>query len=65
MNVIQYDQINDNFKPLFSKLQCGFRKRFSAQHCLLVLVEKCHEDLDKLGYTGDPINKSVKSFRLH
>ena len=35
-----YDQINDYFHPLFSKLQCGFRKEFNAQHCLLVLLEK-------------------------
>ena len=28
------DQINDYFQPLFSKLQCGFRKGFNAQHCL-------------------------------
>ena len=42
-----YDQINDYFYSLFSKLQCGFRKEFNAQHCLLVLVEKCLEVLDK------------------
>ena len=47
-----YDQINDYFQPLFSKLQCGFRKKFNAQHCLLVLVEKCREVLDKQGYAG-------------
>ena len=38
-----YDQINDYFLPLFSKLQCGFQKGFNAQHCLLVLIEKCCE----------------------
>ena len=42
-----YDQINDYFHPLFSKLQCGFRKNFNAQHYLLVLDEKCREVLDK------------------
>ena len=36
-----YDQINEYFQSLFSKLQCGFRKGNSAQHCLLVLTEKC------------------------
>ena len=41
------DQINDYFHPLFSKLQCGFRKKFNAQHYLLVLDEKCREVLDK------------------
>ena len=35
-----HGQINDYFQPLFSKLQCGFRKKFNVQHCLLVLVQK-------------------------
>ena len=42
-----YDQINEYFQPLFSKLQCGFRKGHSTQHCLLVLIEICRQDLDK------------------
>ena len=45
-----YDQINDYFNPHFSKLLCGFRKGFNAQHCLLILVEKCREVLDKRSY---------------
>ena len=45
-----YDQINEYFQPLFSKLQCGFRKGHSAQHCLLVLIEKCLKVLDKRGF---------------
>ena len=42
-----HDQINESFHPLCSKLQCGFQKGFNAQHCLLVLVEKCHNVVDK------------------
>ena len=41
------DQINEYFQPLFSELQCGFRKGHSAQHYLLVLIEKCRKFLDK------------------
>ena len=37
-------------KWIFSKLQCGFRKGHSAQHCLLVLIEKCRKILDKRGF---------------
>ena len=37
-------------KWIFSKLQCGFRKGHSAQHCLLVLIEKCRKVLDKPGF---------------
>ena len=57
-----YDQINDYFQPLFSKLQCGFRKKFNAQHCLLVLVEKCREVLDKRGYAGILLTDLSKAF---
>ena len=47
-----YDQLNECFQPLFSKLQCGFRNGHSAQHCLLVLIEKCRKVLDKRGFAG-------------
>ena len=47
-----YDQINEYFQPFFSKLQCGFRKGHSAQHCLLVLIEKCRKVLDKRDFAG-------------
>ena len=57
-----YDQINDYFHPPFSKLQCGFRKEFNAQHCVLVLVEKCREVLDRLGYTGILLTDLTKAF---
>ena len=73
-----YDQINDYFQPLFSKLQCEFRKKFNAQHCLLVLVEKCHKChkvLDKRDYAGilltdlskafDCINQEIIIAKLH
>ena len=43
-------QINEYFNPLFSKLQCGFRNGFNAQHSLLVLVEKHREVPDKRYY---------------
>ena len=31
---------NKYFEPLLSKFQCGFKQGFSAQNCLLVMVEK-------------------------
>ena len=57
-----YDQINNCFQPPFSKLQCGFRKKFNAQHCLLVLVEKCPEVLNKRGYVGILLTDLSKAF---
>ena len=35
-----YDQMSSYFEDIFSKYQCGFRKGYSAQHCLLVMIEK-------------------------
>ena len=42
-----YDQINEYFQLLFSKLQCGFRKGH-----LRVLIEKYRKVLDKRGFVG-------------
>ena len=47
-----YNQMNNYFHPLFSKLQRGFRKVSNVQHCSLVSVEKCRKTLDKRGYAG-------------
>ena len=56
------DQINEYFQPLFSKLQCGFRKGQSAQHSLLVLIEKCRKVLDKRGFAGLLLTDLSKAF---
>ena len=37
-------QLNEYFAKFLSKFQCGFRKGFSTQHCLLVMTE----NLEKL-----------------
>ena len=34
------------FQNLFSKYQCGFRKSFSTQHCLLAMLEKWKRFID-------------------
>ena len=49
---LMYNQIYPYFQTVFSKFQCGFRKGFNAQHCLLAMVEKWHKTLDKGGETG-------------
>ena len=61
MNVI-YDQINDYFHPLFSKLQCRFRKEFTVQHYLLVFVKKYCEVLDRRGYAWILLTDLSKAF---
>ena len=37
---IMHNQINDFFINKLSKYQCGFRKGFGTQHCILVMIEK-------------------------
>ena len=39
-------QITIFIDPLLSKYQCEFRKGFSAQHCLLAMLEKWKNDVD-------------------
>ena len=43
---LMYNQIYPYFETLFSKFQCGFRKGFNAQHCLLAMIEKWRKTLD-------------------
>ena len=43
-------------------MQRGFRTEFNAQHCLLVLIEKCRKFLDKRGYAGILVTDLSKAF---
>ena len=54
-----YNQIYPYFDTLFSKFQCGFRKGFNAQHCLLAMIEKWRKTLDKGGETGAVFSKTI------
>ena len=57
-----YDPINEYFQPVLSNLQCGFRKGYSAQLCLLVLIEKCDKVMDKGGFAGLLLTDLSKAF---
>ena len=41
-----YDQISIYFETIFSKFQRGFRKGYSAQHCLVAMIEKWKTAVD-------------------
>ena len=41
-----YDQMYTYFSNFFPQYQCGFRKGYSAQHCLLAMTEKMKEARD-------------------
>ena len=46
---IMQNQIYSYLNKIFSKYQCGFQKGFSAQHCLIAMIEKWHQSLDSGG----------------
>ena len=57
-----YSQIANFFEQKFSNYQCGFRKGFSAQHCLIVMIEKWRKSLDKGGSFGALLTDLSKAF---
>ena len=44
---VMFKQIGDFMENYFSKFQCGFRKSYSTQQCLIALIEKCKAATDK------------------
>ena len=57
-----HEQISSFFENRFSKYQCGFRKGFNSQHCLLPLIENWRKSLDKGGYFGALLTDLSKAF---
>ena len=57
-----YQQMYQQVDKLLSKFQCGFRKGFSTQHLLLVMVEKWRETLDNGGACGALLTDLSKAF---
>ena len=43
------DQIQVFFDSVLSKYQCGFRRGYNAQHCLIILIEKWRKCADNCG----------------
>ena len=59
---LMYNQIYPCFQTIFSKFQCGFRKGFNGQHCLLAMAEKWRKTLDGAGETGAVLTDLSKAF---
>ena len=57
-----YYQLNKYFDNKLSKFQCGFRKGFSAQHCLVVMFEKWKKCIDQKGSSGALFTDLSKAF---
>ena len=47
---------------MFSKYQCEFRKGFSAQHCLIAMIEKWRQSLDSGGQATAFLTDLSKGF---
>ena len=50
------------FDNLLSKYQCGFRKGFNAQHCLVRMIEKWKESVNSGGAFGAFMKDLSKAF---
>ena len=57
-----YDKMYKYFYQILSKYQCGFRQGHNTQHCLLMMVEKWKEALDKGGLGGALLTDFSKAF---
>ena len=57
-----YDQIATYFEHIFSRYQCGFRKGYSAQQCLLAMIEKWKKTVDNGGAFGALLTDLSKAF---
>ena len=57
-----YIQIYEHINEILSKWQCCFHRRYSAQHYLLVMIEKWRQCLDKGGVVGVLLTDLSKSF---
>ena len=60
---IMFKQMSEFFESsFFSKYQCGFRKGFSAQHCLVSILEKCKSATDNKKSFGALLKDLSKAF---
>ena len=57
-----YDQIQLFFDSLLSKYQCGFRRGYNAQHCLITLIEKWKKSVGNGGAFGALFTELSKAF---
>ena len=57
-----YDQISIYIETYLSPFLCGFRKGFSTQHCLTVMLERWKKALDKGTLAGAILTDLSKAF---
>ena len=57
-----FTQMSQFFQNTFSKYQCGFRKGFSTQHCLLAELENWKRSIDNGKMFGALLTDLSKAF---
>ena len=57
-----YNQLYQYFENILFPSQCGFRKGYSTQHCLLVLIERFKETVDTGNKFGALLTDLLKAF---
>ena len=57
-----YNQLYDYFDYILFPSQCGFRKGYSAQHCLQGMIEKFKETMDRGNEFGVLLTDLSKAF---
>ena len=57
-----HDNMSDYFNDVLSKFQCGFRKGFGAQNCLLYMVEIIPKTRDNQGVFAAVMADLSKAF---
>ena len=55
-------QLSLHFENIFSKFQCGFRKNFGTQHCLLLMIDKWKKAVDNNKVFGAILTDLSKAF---
>ena len=59
---LMYKPLYAYFDSLLSKYLCGFRKGYSAQNCLLLMLEKLRKSIDNGHCTGILLTDLSKAF---
>ena len=59
---LMHDNMSDYFNDVLSKFQCGFRKGFGAQNCLLYMIETLRKTCDKHGVFAAVMTDLSKAF---
>ena len=57
-----FKQMSEYFESFLSKYQCGFRRGYSARHCLLSMLEKWKSAIDNKNMFGALLTDLSKAF---